>query len=244
MFNPRLALRIDEVAFLRQARRSRIPDPVMVAYASQMAGVDMISHGFRVSNSALVKRDLQLLRQTLTVPLNLEIAASQELLRTAYEIKPDLVTIVPDSGDEISPAEGIDIMRSREQLKSFVQSLRDGDIKAGILLEPNLDQVRNAHRIDVQFVMIYARKLAEASNEQERQGELEHIVDVAKTCARLGLEVMVGGGLSYNDLRLLAPIEEIAVLHIGHSLLARAIFVGIERAIAECLEAMRDGPKR
>lgn len=241
---PRIAVKLDQVALWRQARRSEYPEPTAIAQAVGMAGADMVTCGYQSQVSPIQLRDLQLLRQAGGVPLALELAPTQESLRAAYDVKPDSVVIVPDAADDLVATEGVDITRNREQVRSFVQNIRDAEIRAGVLLEPDLDQVRNAHRVDVQQVMIHTRRFTQAHTEAERRHELERIVDVAKTAARLGLEVIVGGGLDLRGLRTLGGIEEVSMVVVGHWLLSRALFVGLREAVREVEQALRDGPRR
>ena len=241
---PRICLRLDQVASWRQMRRSDYPEPLAVAQAAGVAGADLVSCSYHSQVSKMQLRDLQLLRQAAGVPLQIELPATQESLRVAYDVKPDCIVVVPDSDEDSVVGEGVDVSRNREQLRSFVQNLRDADIRAGVLLEPDLDQVRSAHRADVHQVMINTRRFAQAHAPAERRHELERIVDVVKTASRLGLEVSAGGGLDLRGLRLLGAMEEVGVLVVGHWLLSRALFVGLREALQDLARALSEGPRR
>lgn len=231
----RLGVNIDHVATLRQARRSNYPDPVMAAALAESAGADQITVHLREDRRHIQERDVRILRQTVQTQLNLEMAATQEMVKFAYEIKPDIVTLVPERREELTTEGGLDVSHHREHIKKILLSLQDADITVSLFIDPDIDQVRAAHRIDATVVELHTGKYCEARSEAERRAELQRLVDTAKTAQKLGMRVAAGHGLHYNNVRALVPIEEIEEYNIGHSLVARAVMAGMEQAVRDML---------
>jgi pyridoxine 5-phosphate synthase len=235
----RLGVNVDHVATLRQARRSAYPDPVVAAAMAELAGADQITVHLREDRRHIQDRDLQLLRQTVRTSLNLEMASSPEMVQVAFATKPDTVTFVPERRQELTTEGGLDAVNGKETLKKHVKSLRDGDIEVSLFIDPDLDQVRAAHRVDAQTVELHTGRYCDAANERERSKEYARIVDAAKAASKLGLRVAAGHGLNYENLRPIVAIAEITELNIGHSIIARAVLVGMDRAIRDMVELMK-----
>lgn len=235
----RLGVNIDHVATLRQARGTVYPDPVGAATLVETAGADQITVHLREDRRHIQDRDLRILRDVVQTVLNLEMAATQEMLKIAYDIKPDIVTLVPERREELTTEGGLDASHHRDHLRKYVQSLRDGDIQVSLFIDPDLDQIRAAHKIDVNVIELHTGKFCEARDEAERRGELRRLVDAARTAAKLGMRVAAGHGLHYHNISSLVPIEEIEEYNIGHSIVAQAIFVGLERAVRDMLSLLR-----
>jgi pyridoxine 5-phosphate synthase len=157
----------------------------------------------------------------------------------AYEHKPDIVTLVPERREEITTEGGLDVNAQREPLRKLVKNLKDGDLPVSMFIDPDLDQVRSSHKCDANQVELHTGRYCEARNERERQQELSRIVDAAKAASKLGMRVAAGHGLNYENVGPIAAIAEIEELNIGHSIVARAVLVGFERATREMLELMR-----
>jgi pyridoxine 5-phosphate synthase len=167
--------------------------------------------------------------------LNLEAAATQEMVKIAYDIKPDTVTLVPERREELTTEGGLDVARQRDHMKKYVQSLKDADIQVSLFIDPDLDQVRAAHRVEADAVELHTGKYCDAVGESERRAELQRIVDAARTAAKLGMRVAAGHGLNYHNIQALVPVVEIEEYNIGHGIVAQAVFVGLERAVRDML---------
>ncbi|MDC0708069.1 pyridoxine 5'-phosphate synthase [Stigmatella sp. ncwal1] len=236
----RLGVNVDHVATLRQARRTSYPDPVTAAALAELAGARQITIHLREDRRHIQDRDLRILRDTCQTLLNLEMAATPEMVKIAYEYKPDVVTLVPERREELTTEGGLDVTGQREAVAKIIKNLKDGEIIVSLFIDPDLDQVRAAHKVDANRIELHTGRYCEARNERERARELSRIVDAAKAAAKLGMSVAAGHGLNYDNVQPIARIQEIDELNIGHSIVGRAVLVGFERAVREMLELMRD----
>jgi pyridoxine 5-phosphate synthase len=235
----RLGVNVDHVATLRQVRRATYPDPVTAAALAEAAGAGQITIHLREDRRHIQERDLTILRQTVQTQLNLEMAATAEMVQRAYEAKPDMATLVPERREELTTEGGLDLIGGRDQVRKVVKTLRDADIVTSIFVDPDVDQVRAAHRIEAQRIELHTGRYADAQSPTDRARELGRIIDAAKAAAKLGLGVAAGHGLSYENVEAVAAVPEIEELNIGHAIVARAVLVGMERAVREMLERMR-----
>jgi pyridoxine 5-phosphate synthase len=235
----RLGVNVDHVATLRQARRASYPDPVTAAALAELAGAEQITIHLREDRRHIQDRDLRILRETVQTVLNLEMAATQEMVKIAYEHKPDTVTLVPERREEVTTEGGLDVVNQRDAIARVVKNLRDGDIVVSLFIDPDLDQVRASHKVNAQRVEIHTGRYCEAHDPRERERELARIVDASKAAAKLGMGVAAGHGLNYENVKPVARVREIDELNIGHAIVARAVLVGFERAVREMLELMR-----
>ena len=231
----RLGVNIDHIATLRQARRTRYPDPVAAASLCELAGAHQITVHLREDRRHIQDRDLKLLRLMVQTELNLEMAATPDMVKIAYEVKPDRVTLVPERREELTTEGGLDVQNNRDRLRKVVQSLRDADIAVSLFIDPDVDQVRAAHRIDAQAVEIHTGKYCDARTPKDRRAELQRVVDAARSAGKLELEVAAGHGLNYHNVREVAAIAEIIEFNIGHAIIAQALFVGLDRAVRDML---------
>ena len=236
---PRLGVNIDHVATLRQARRVPDPDPVQAAILAELAGADGITVHLRSDRRHIQDRDVEILRQVVKTRLNLEMAATQEMLKIALTAKPHQVTLVPERREEITTEGGLDVVLNSVQLKPAVKMLEEGGIRVSVFVDPDLEQVKEAHRIDAHAIEINTAAYADARDDQGRDAALRKTVDAARFGRKLGLAVHAGHGLTYGNVRALAALPEISELNIGHNIVARAVLVGMERAVREMREAMR-----
>ncbi|ADO72511.1 pyridoxine 5'-phosphate synthase [Stigmatella aurantiaca] len=236
----RLGVNVDHVATLRQARRTSYPDPVTAAALAELAGARQITIHLREDRRHIQDRDLRILRDTCQTLLNLEMAATPEMVKIAYEYKPDVVTLVPERREELTTEGGLDVTGQREAVAKIIKNLKDGEIIVSLFIDPDLDQVRAAHKVDANRIELHTGRYCEARNERERARELSRIVDAAKSAAKLGMSVAAGHGLNYDNVQPIARIQEIDELNIGHSIVGRAVLVGFERAVREMLELMRN----
>ena len=235
----RLGVNVDHVATLRQVRRASYPDPVTAAAIAEMAGADQITIHLREDRRHIQERDLRLLRETCQTALNLEMAATQEMVKMAYEVKPDLVTLVPERREELTTEGGLDVASQRESLTQLIRHLRDGEIEVSLFVDADLDQIRAAHKVDAERVELHTGRFCEAPKSQERQRELERLVDAAKAATKLGMGCAAGHGLNYDNVQPVVRIAEIDELNIGHAIVARAVLVGLDRAVRDMLALMR-----
>jgi len=235
----RLGVNVDHVATLRQARKSSYPDPVTAAAFSELAGAEQITIHLREDRRHIQERDLKVLRETVQTMLNLEMAATQEMVKLAYEYKPDMATLVPERREELTTEGGLDVNAQKDQVGRVVKNLKDGDIVVSLFIDPDLDQVRASHKVNADRVELHTGRFCDAPNEKERARELSRIVDAAKTAAKLGMGCAAGHGLNYDNVRPIARIAEIDELNIGHAIVARAVLVGFERAVREMVEILR-----
>ncbi len=231
----RLGVNVDHVAAVRQSRRTAYPDPVAAAAICELAGADQITVHLREDRRHVQERDLRLLRQTVATTLNLEMAATQAMTKIAYDVKPDLVTLVPERREELTTEGGLDVSHHKDQVKKYVQSLKDADIEVSLFIDPDLEQVRAAHRLEAEAVELHTGKYCEAVDEKDRRHELLRLADAARAAAKLGLRVAAGHGLNTHNIAPLVAIEEIEEYNIGHAIVAQAIFVGLDRAVRDML---------
>ena len=235
----RLGVNIDHVATVRQARRAPEPDPVHAAVLAELGGADGITVHLRGDRRHVQDRDVEILRQVVKTRLNLELAATQEMVRVALTVKPHQVTLVPERREELTTEGGLEVVLNSAQLKPVVRTLREGGIHVSLFVDPELDQVKEAHKIDAQAVEVNTAAYADAGDERSREVALRRIADAARLGRKLGSSVHAGHGLTYQNVAAIAGLPEIAELNIGHSIVARAVFVGMERAVREMIAAMR-----
>ncbi len=235
----RLGVNVDHVATLRQARKTTYPDPVTAAAFAELAGAGQITIHLREDRRHIQERDLKVLRDTVQTLLNLEMAAAQEMVKIAYEYKPDLATLVPERREELTTEGGLDVNAQREAIARVVKTLKDGDIVVSLFIDPDLDQVRASHKVSADRVELHTGRYCEARTEKDRQREYSRILDAAKTAVKLGMGCAAGHGLNYDNVRPIARIPEIDELNIGHAIVARAVLVGFERAVREMVEILR-----
>jgi len=235
---PRLGVNVDHVATLRQSRRTTYPDPVQAAMLAELAGADQITIHLREDRRHIQERDLAVLRKTVQTRLNLEMAATQEMVKIAFETKPDTCTLVPERREELTTEGGLDVAANRDALRKVVKTLKDAEIKVSIFVDPDMDQIRAAHRVEADVVEIHTGRYADARLAQDRRRELARVVDTAKAAAKLGLEVAAGHGLNYQNVLPVAAVPEIEELNIGHAIVGHAIMVGMERAVREMRELL------
>jgi pyridoxine 5-phosphate synthase len=239
----RLGVNIDHVATVRQARRASEPDPVHAAVVAELGGASGITVHLRADRRHVQDRDLEVLRQVVRTRLNLEMAATQEMLRVALTVKPDQATLVPERREEVTTEGGLDAVLNSVQIRPVVKTLVEGGVGVSLFVDPDLEQVKEAHKLDAQAVEINTASYADARDARAREAALRRIVDAARLGRRLGLAVHAGHGLTYQNVGAIAAQSEIAELNIGHSIVSRAVLVGMERAVREMVELMR-GPAR
>ncbi len=237
----RLGVNIDHVVTLREARKDRVPDPVAAAIAAEMAGADGIVCHLREDRRHIKDKDLYLLREIVKTHLNLEMAGTDEMVRIATEVVPDMVTLVPERREEVTTEGGLDVVANQEYLAEAINNLHNHGIIVSIFIDADIQQIKTAARIGTDYVEIHtgAYAHAHAQGEAKINEELEKIRSMAVVAAKLRLGVSAGHGLNYQNVRKIAETPQIEELNIGHAIIARAVMVGMERAVRDMLAMMR-----
>ena len=230
---PRLSVNIDHIATIRQARKGAEPDPVAAAVLAELAGAQGIIAHLREDRRHVQDRDVRLLRETVQTKLNLEMAATDEMQRIALEVKPDFSTLVPEKREELTTEGGLEVASRLDFMKSYISRLQQGGIIVSLFIDPDDNQIAAAKKSGADWVEIHTGAYANAKAGKERERELEKIIDAAKLASSLGLRVGAGHGLNYINVQTIARIPEVEELNIGHSIIARAALVGLERAVRE-----------
>jgi pyridoxine 5-phosphate synthase len=236
---PRLGVNIDHVATVRQARRAPEPDPVHAAVLAELGGADGITVHLRSDRRHIQDRDVELLRQVVKTRLNVEMAATQEMVKIALTVKPDQATLVPERREELTTEGGLDVVLNAVHLKPTIKMLEEGGIRVSLFVDPDLEQVKECHKVGAPALEINTAAYADARDERGREAALRRVVDAARLGRKLGLDVHAGHGLTYANVGRVAAVAEITELNIGHNIVARALLVGMERAVREMVLAMR-----
>lgn len=234
----RLGVNIDHVATLRQARSGHEPEPVAAALLAQSAGAHGITVHLRGDRRHIQERDVRLLREVLAVPLNVECAASPDAMATIVPLKPHWVTLVPETREELTTQGGLDVVFLQGHLRSVIRELRTSDIRVSLFIDPQLEQVKMASRIEADAVEFNTGVYADLPLGSDPGPELERLRESARLASRVGLGVLAGHGLDLRNVGPIAAIPEIQELNIGHSIIGRAVLVGLERAVQEMLAAI------
>lgn len=227
----KFSLNIDHVATLRNARGEEQPDPVTFALMAEQYGVDGIVVHLREDRRHITDRDVRLLRELITTKLDLEMAAVDEIITIACEVKPELATLVPEKREELTTEGGLNVIDNEKRLKETIERLHEADIPVSLFVEPDVTQIDASAEIDADVIEIHTGVFANADNEEDMFDELERIRMAARHAKKLGLGVNAGHGLNYLNIKEFKSIEDIDEVSIGHAVIARAVFVGIEQAI-------------
>ncbi len=236
-----LGVNVDHVATLRQARGTRYPDPVFAASLAELAGADQITVHLREDRRHIQERDLEILRKTVQVPLNLEMAATPEMVALACKHMPDVVTLVPEKREERTTEGGLDCIGQETAVHTAIEALRAAGIVVSLFIGPDEEQVRKAAALRAHTVELHTGEYCEAMGVLHQERELQRLQKACVTAHNLGLRVAAGHGLDYQNVRAICALPHVAELNIGHSLIARAVLVGLERAVREMLEILREG---
>jgi len=228
----RLGVNVDHAATLRQARGGKEPNPVAVAVLAELAGADGIVVHLREDRRHIRERDVFLLREMVRVPIDLEMAATDAMTRFALEVKPALVTLVPERREELTTEGGLDVAGRPDEVKEVIERLRPAGIRVALFIDPDLQQLKAAHKVGADAIEIHTGRYVNSPAAQRRD-ELQHVVEAAKLAAKLGMGVNAGHGLDYQNIAPLVALPEIEEFNIGHSILSRAVFVGITQAVRE-----------
>ncbi len=239
----RLGVNIDHVATVRQARRTFEPSPVFAALIAQQAGADQITLHLREDRRHIQDRDLELIKELVKIPVNLEMAPTEEMVEIALRVKPDRVTLVPEKREEITTEGGLDVSSMRDALSGITKRLRGAGIEVSMFIDPEIPQVEASGEVGADGVELHTGTYAELWNAHrfaEADRELERIRESAKRARSLGLRVYAGHGLTYHNVKgILSLGDLIEELNIGHSIIANSVILGLERAVREMLSLIR-----
>ena len=234
-----LAVNVDHVATLRQARGIDIPDPVAAAAAVELAGADGVVVHLREDRRHIHDRDVRILRQTVKTKLILEMAATPEMLAIAQEIRPDIVTLVPEKREELTTEGGLNLHLHRDVVSGAVQALQKAGIGVSIFIDPDPEEVNLAHRLDADFVEIHTGTYCDAQTLKERAEAFDKIVKSVQVAHELKLGVNAGHGLGYHTIKAFKGLSEIDEYSIGHSIIARAVMVGLDQAVRDMIALIK-----
>lgn len=235
----KLAVNIDHIATIREARRSNEPEPVLAALLAEQAGAEGIVCHIRGDRRHIKERDLELLRAVVKTKLNIEMAATTEMKEIALNIKPDVVSLVPERDEEVTTEGGLDTIAHKEHLAPIIQDLSKGNIKVSIFVDPDIKQIEACHDVGVPLIEINTGKYSDLKPGKARQKALEEIKKAAEYGHKLGLEIHAGHGLDYKNVHSIVAIPEITELSIGFSIVARSAMVGIEKAVKEMVALLK-----
>jgi pyridoxine 5-phosphate synthase len=240
----RLGVNVDHIATIRQARQAIEPDPVAAALLAELAGADGITVHLRGDRRHISDSDVRRLRESVTTRLNLEMATTPEMVRTAIELRVDQATLVAEREGEVTTEGGLDVARNLENVRAATEALQGAGIQVSLFIDPEARQLDASVSIGARLVELNTRAYSEASPKSPDVGgaalerEYDKVLEAARHGTAAGLKVLAGHGLTYRNVRLISDIPEIVELNIGHNIIARASLVGIERAVREMLGAM------
>ncbi len=227
-----LGVNVDHVATVREARKTFEPDPVMAATLAILGGADGITIHLREDRRHAKDRDLRLLREVVQCELNLEMAATKEMTRIALDVKPDMVTLVPEKRQELTTEGGLDMAGQKKNLKDTIKRIQDAGIPVSLFINPSIMDVDISKEVSADMVEIHTGLYANSKGKKQEK-ELHRVMEAVKVANKLGLLANAGHGLNYFNVKNIASIEGVRGLYIGHSIIARSVLVGIERAVRE-----------
>jgi pyridoxine 5-phosphate synthase len=236
----RLGVNIDHVATIRQARRANEPDPVAAAVLATLGGADGITVHLREDRRHIQDRDLYVLRETVTTRLNLELAAATEIIEIAKKTKPDEATLVPEKRQELTTEGGLDVLANEKSVRSAIDQLKAAGIHVSLFIDPDQSQIEAAHNFGADAIEFQTATYSEARGETAVAKELEKLRTATAHAIGLGLHVHLGHGLNYWNVQPIVRIAGVEELNIGHSIVSRAVLVGMERAVREMKQAITE----
>ncbi len=234
-----LAINIDHVATVRQARGGAEPDPVIAAGICELAGAQGIVVHLREDRRHIQDRDVRILRQTVKTKLNLEMAAVKEIILIALDIKPDMITLVPEKRRELTTEGGLDVIANENKVRKTIDKMSRAAIPVSLFIDPDMEQIKAARDVGATFVELHTGRYCDAGTEQERDREFNLIAESAETASGAGLRVNAGHGLDYRNTARIAALDTIEELSIGHAVISRAVQVGLDLAVREMLALIR-----
>lgn len=235
-----LGVNIDHVATLRQARLTKYPDPLEAVYASENGGADGITVHLREDRRHIQEHDVELIKDVLLTRLNLEMAVTDAMVKYAEKVKPAHCCFVPEKREELTTEGGLDVVSNRELVQAATKHLKHIGINVSLFIDPEIKQIEAALHCDAPAIEIHTGAYADATSEDEQQKELRRIIKAVQFAHQAGLVVNAGHGLNYENVQDIARIPQINELNIGHSIIARAIFMGLEPAVREMKRLMTE----
>jgi len=229
----KLGVNIDHVATIREARKGKEPDPIWAGALAELAGADIITIHLREDRRHIHDRDLRLLKETIQTKLNLEMAATPEIVGIALEVCPEKVTLVPEKREEVTTEGGLDVRGNLSALKETVKRFQDAGILVSFFIDPVEDQLMASLEAGAQFVELHTGSYANSVGEEAVNRELDKLMIAADRGRELGLRINAGHGLNYLNVKPILSLPNLEELHIGHSIISRAVFVGLDRAVRE-----------
>ena len=236
---PKLGVNIDHVATIRQARRANEPDPVWAAAMAELGGADQITVHLREDRRHIQDRDIRILKETVKIKLNLECACESEMLDIACQLKPDQACLVPEKREEVTTEGGLDIISNRQRVHEAIQRLQGSGIFVSLFIDPTPSQIALSKELGADAVELHTGCYANANTQQERDRQLNLLTSACSLTVNLGLHLHAGHGLTYTNVTPVAQIPQLEELNIGHSIIARAIFVGMQTAVREMKDLCR-----
>ncbi|WP_459556863.1 pyridoxine 5'-phosphate synthase [Lacunimicrobium album] len=230
---PMLGVNIDHVATIRQARRTIEPDPVWAATLAELGGADGITLHLREDRRHIQDRDLRIMKETVQVKLNLEMAAEDAMTKIALEVLPGQVTLVPEKREELTTEGGLDVVKNYDRVARCVEQLLNANIEVSLFIDADEKQIRAADKLQVHAVELHTGRYADAKTPDEQLKELNAIAIAGEVALDHGLLLHMGHGLTYRNVVPIAEINGVSELNIGHSIISRAVMVGMERAVRE-----------
>ncbi len=235
----RLGVNIDHVATVRQARGVKEPDPIAAATFAELAGADGIVCHLREDRRHIQDRDLRILREVVQTHLNQEMAPTEEMVKIAMGVLPDMTTLVPEKRRELTTEGGLDVVSNSDRLTEVINNLHTHNIVVSMFIDADIYQIKASSRVGADYVELHTGEYANAADLNSMNEELEKLKSMAAAAEKLGLGVSAGHGLNYQNVRDVAQIPQIEELNIGHSIISRAVLVGMERAVREMLALIR-----
>ncbi len=229
----RLGVNVDHIATLREARKGREPDPVFGAYVAEMAGADLVTIHLREDRRHIQERDLRLLRSSVFTAINLEMGVTESIIGIALNVRPEQVTFVPERRQEVTTEGGLDAAGKKKKIENAIKRFHAKKIKVSLFIDPDPEQVKASADTGADMVELHTGAYANARTDRAIRRELKRIRTAAQLAAQAGLRVCAGHGLNYHNIEPIVQIEEIVEVNIGHSIISRAVFTGLEVAVRD-----------
>ena len=230
---PQLGVNIDHVATVREARKTNEPDPVWAATLAELGGADSITVHLREDRRHIQERDLRVLKESVAVPINLELACADDVLAIACEARPFQATLVPERREEVTTEGGLDVIGRKQQVSDAIGRLKDAGVVVSLFLDPDEAQIAAGAALGVDAIELHTGAYAQASARHNTRAELEALLAAGRQIRTVGLSLHAGHGLTYRNVKPIAAIDGMKELNIGHSIIARAIMVGLEQAVRD-----------
>lgn len=233
---PVLHVNVDHVATIREARKTTEPDPVYAALQAEQAGAVGITVHLREDRRHIQDRDLRLIRELVQTKINFEMAATDEMVGIALQIKPAIVTLVPEKREEVTTEGGLDCVSQADMLRPKIADLKEAGIRTSLFIDPDYSQIDMARKLDADDIELHTGEYANAQTDKERESQLQRLEKAAIHGYGIGLQINAGHGLTYFNVEPVAALPHIEELNIGHSIIARAVYVGIQQAVRDMNE--------